>query len=455
MEERIGKVLLLFFHIWYLASYVNSFHPPHGPQSSIRSQFSSSAFLISSQPASRPVRTQDQCYQFQKNSYTSLSSSVSDILSNAGQWYDMNGCQVLLPTYEKIPKAIIHFIGGYLLGSVPSITYSNLLSRLADEGYLIVATAYTPLELNHDNVSRQISLSFRECYYKSLPTILGNSMDAIPVIGLSHSLGGKLSVLISSRKEDRKLLPTKAANVFLSFNNYGLQDSNRFNQGQIASQVQDLLNNAVPDNLGETIKSATMSSVNKILRNTFSKAGLSDFINESALMSRASRVVEEASDLLSSNTKSSVSALKKTVESMLQNDGKESYSEFNPSPTETFQRLVNGYNVDKNYLYKFSTDEIDQSDALQLWLSRRGCEVQLQRLNGNHLTPNQLSDNINAKKDFDNFVDDLIDELNVVSINAWGSKNFQVGQEVPDFERRRYRGQFELPAREVWDDDNM
>ena len=157
--------------------------------------------------------------------YSSL--DVEDLInpSNFRKWYEMNECQVLLAEDYLVPKAIVHFVGGFLAGSGASIAYGPMLHYLSKCGFLIVTTPYEAFNTNHTAVAATVSLKFRSCFNLSLRPLLGDVIDEVPVIGLSHSLGGKLNTILCSRKEDRKLLPERAANIFLAFNNYGMKDS--------------------------------------------------------------------------------------------------------------------------------------------------------------------------------------------------------------------------------------
>ena len=49
-------------------------------------------------------------------------------------------------------------------------------------------------------------------------------MYSVPIVGVGHSLGGKLLSLIDANKQ---IKPTykKHANIFLAYNNYGFLDS--------------------------------------------------------------------------------------------------------------------------------------------------------------------------------------------------------------------------------------
>lgn len=114
-----------------------------------------------------------------------------------------------------------------------NLAYSSMLLNLAKNGHLVVITPIPALTLDHDSSSQEISKLFTNCYKKNIiPLLLGSSgssssidraIRSIPIIGLSHSLGSKLTALMCSRKEDRKIMPYRTANVFLAFNNYGTQ----------------------------------------------------------------------------------------------------------------------------------------------------------------------------------------------------------------------------------------
>ena len=108
------------------------------------------------------------------------------------------------------------------------VTYNELLTSLANQGHLVIATSIPPFESDHDKIAMNIADNFLDCYSNLLQPMIGDGLTSVPVIGLSHSLGGKLMSLINSNKLLRKRLPTRAGNIFLAFNNYnvnkGLED---------------------------------------------------------------------------------------------------------------------------------------------------------------------------------------------------------------------------------------
>ena len=59
-----------------------------------------------------------------------------------GRWESLHGNYILRPPSNIKPRALIHFLGGALLGAAPQLTYRYLLERLSSKGYLVVATPY-------------------------------------------------------------------------------------------------------------------------------------------------------------------------------------------------------------------------------------------------------------------------------------------------------------------------
>ena len=59
-----------------------------------------------------------------------------------GKWEYASGNYILRPPDDQQPRALLHFLGGALLGAAPQLTYRYLLERLARKGYLVVTTPY-------------------------------------------------------------------------------------------------------------------------------------------------------------------------------------------------------------------------------------------------------------------------------------------------------------------------
>lgn len=143
-------------------------------------------------------------------------------------WINLPGARVLLPNPASFntPKSIIHFTGGFLVGAAPVLAYNDLLESLASKGHIIIATPIPLISLNHQATATSCLNSF-ESALKSIESSSHSvkaSIASVPIIGLSHSLGGKLTALmsLSSTKSSRC---TRLGNVFMSFNNFGYQQS--------------------------------------------------------------------------------------------------------------------------------------------------------------------------------------------------------------------------------------
>merc|ERR1740124_2139022 len=56
-----------------------------------------------------------------------------------GRWQQIGACDVLLPEFGGECGAIVHFVGGALVGGAPQQTYGAFLETLADHGLCVVA----------------------------------------------------------------------------------------------------------------------------------------------------------------------------------------------------------------------------------------------------------------------------------------------------------------------------
>ncbi|CAB9511132.1 Protein of unknown function (DUF1350) [Seminavis robusta] len=136
--------------------------------------------------------------------------------SALGRWEEVEGNFVLRPSVEDgPPRALVHFLGGALVGAAPHVTYRYLLERLAEQGYLIVAT---PHDLSFDHLQTCDTIIAR---FERIAPTLARTYGALPVVGIGHSLGSLLHLLITSLFPDTP----RAANALLSFNNKPVQEA--------------------------------------------------------------------------------------------------------------------------------------------------------------------------------------------------------------------------------------
>ncbi|CAM9399369.1 unnamed protein product, partial [Scytosiphon promiscuus] len=132
-----------------------------------------------------------------------------------GRWEEMGGNFLLRPPDDQAPKALLHFLGGAFVGAAPHLTYNYLLNGLAEMGFLVVATPY-PLGFDYLDVCDGILDRFERA---AVP--LAAQYGALPVVGIGHSCGALLQLLITCLFPDTP----RAANALISFNNKPVSDA--------------------------------------------------------------------------------------------------------------------------------------------------------------------------------------------------------------------------------------
>ena len=363
---------------------------------------------------------------YSESASDAAASAAYEFMQSQGEWYSMGGCSVLLPR-DRIPKSIIHFVGGFVAGSAVTVTYGRMLSALAESGHLIVATPIPAIELNHGNVAAVASTAFTNCYQSNVLPLLGGVGKDVPIFGLGHSLGGKLMVLMNSKKEDRKTLPPRAGNVFLAFNNYGVQENIDLGKAQAAKASPEVQKIFDAVNRPEVQKMIQTAKDNKMVSDV-----VSSFFQAVAAPPRSSdngRKVVDSPAGAASAVGDMMSNAMNNLGNQLGIDIKEKVTEFassgtdqlkfTPTSEETWQLLLNGYNVQRNYMVKFIDDEIDQSNELSMKLRQRGCDVKITSLPGNHVTPNVLVAGVGGDTASVPFLRHLTGLLNTLSDDAW------------------------------------
>ena len=374
----------------------------------------------------------------------------------------MNDCLVLFPLTQRVPKSIIHFIGGFVAGSAVNIAYASTLEYLAAKDYLVIATPIAPFDTDHEKLSQQAADMFYSCYTETvLPIIGGVNVDSasVPIIGMGHSLGGKLLVCMNSLRQANIAVANRyqpTANIFLAFNNYGAQDSLEMTKRQISQsspelkkildsvnipQIKKIVQDTIGQsgNIGTIIKESIFGSLDSFERDldrrkrsnnvqmdgdavgsTFGDdRGSSSPVSGSEFDSTVADFVGDFfSGGLVNNIRSQVSRAANNIDEAVysavnENDFFSDLSdfEFNPTPKETIKRLNKSYQTRQNVLFKFTNDEIDQSVLLQQTLLSRGCVAKTVVLTGNHLTPCDAVGSASSEE----FLAELIRQLQYVT----------------------------------------
>lgn len=124
-------------------------------------------------------------------------------------WQEVSGNWLLVP---RRPRGIIHFLGGAFVAAAPHLTYRWLLEKLAQAGYVIVATPFVNT-FDHGAIAKEVLTTFDQGLYY----LRGRLSDVayLPVYGLGHSMGCKVHLLINSLFQAER-----TGNMLLSFNNY-------------------------------------------------------------------------------------------------------------------------------------------------------------------------------------------------------------------------------------------
>ena len=152
----------------------------------------------------------------------SLMDSRSNVIESpsrtvVGSWEEIHGNYVLRPNTKsnQSPRALIHFIGGAIVGAAPDLSYRYMLEKLSEYGFLIVATPY---QLSFDYISTCDGIISR---FEKIAPDLARTFGALPVIGVGHSCGALLQILITSLFPDTP----RAANALIAFNNKPAKDA--------------------------------------------------------------------------------------------------------------------------------------------------------------------------------------------------------------------------------------
>ncbi len=125
------------------------------------------------------------------------------------EWKQVEQNWVLTPIK---PQGVIHFLGGAFVATAPHVSYSRLLEKLANQGYVIVATPFINT-FDHKQIAIDVHKSFQKVRNKLF-------LDYFPVFGLGHSMGCKVHLLVNSLFEVKR-----AGNIFIAYNNYNASRS--------------------------------------------------------------------------------------------------------------------------------------------------------------------------------------------------------------------------------------
>jgi acetyl esterase/lipase len=305
-----------------------------------------------------------------------------------GRWEEVGGNFLLRPPDHATnpPKAVLHFLGGAFVGAAPHLTYRYLLTGLAEKGFLVVATPYN---LSFDYVLTCDMVLER---FEKVAIPLAKEYGALPVVGIGHSCGALLHVLITCLFPDTPRL----ANALISFNNQKAQKAIPAFEELVVPLSVSLMGD---DGLlgGSPVLAADGGALGPgtALRQSLGR-----------LRQNVEEVVEaySASRLAPSVVRNEVVPLMKQVFSVVDqlppllqsiSDGAR---EFAPTPDDTREVCRRMYRARRTLLVQFENDSIDESENLMKVLQESRSimrmkrplvkmDVRLETIKGTHITP--------------------------------------------------------------------
>jgi len=351
-------------------------------------------------------------------SFDSSSSRLAADVSTSsdrtfGNWEEMKGNFILRPSVDQgPPRALLHFLGGAIVGAAPHVSYRYMLERLAAEGYLIVATPY---DLSFDHLTTCDMVLSR---FETIAGSLAQTYGALPVIGVGHSCGALLQLLITSLFPDTP----RAANALISYNNKPVQDAvpvfeevvapfftyvaarndtSRRNGGEIISVGLELAKAGVT---GKLPSDDLLTKAMKIAMFPPSMDGrIKDkHINVPDVIRDAygSLVGPASSALSQAGLSPLVFDFLETLEQVpkLINEVADGARDFNPTPEEVSAVAKRAYRARRTLIIKYTEDNLDESDKMQELVKAAGQVIRMKRpmididirkveIPGGHATP--------------------------------------------------------------------
>ena len=137
---------------------------------------------------------------------------------------------LLEPPYGSIPSCIILFVGGAGLGTYPQIAYNELLLRLSNR--LNAAVLAVPYSIALDHFALAKETGERALQAVTYCQDKFQYPEGLPVYSLSHSLGGKLSIIHYCAMK-----PEYSGMGMVAFNNFGFGETVRMAR-EFAQQLQ-------------------------------------------------------------------------------------------------------------------------------------------------------------------------------------------------------------------------
>jgi len=351
-------------------------------------------------------------------------------VSSPSEWEELHGNYVLRPPDPtQPPRALIHFLGGAFVGAAPDIAYRYLLERLSIQGYLIVATPYN---LSFDYITTCDTILDK---FERIAPMLARQYGAVPVVGVGHSCGALLHLLVTTLFPDTP----RAANALISFNNKEVKEAVPLFEELVSPFFQLVANNDTKTN-GITV----LQQLNQIAKTTldgeipsdallqhFTESILPPPLQTKKTSSYNNDPNSNDSTTTSTNNNPFTSFIKipPPLRTQLQNgltstlaqispvlptfrqsidvldqiplliqEVADGASEFNPSPTSIQAATKRAYRARRTLLLQYKNDPLDESTQVETLLQEAETVMRMKRpmiqmdvqriqIDGNHATP--------------------------------------------------------------------
>ena len=289
-----------------------------------------------------------------------LAPGAAALATTATTPQKLHGNYVFRPPAATPARGYAFFLGGAFVGAAPQLAYGALLQQLADAGYVVLAT---PFRLQFDYLELCDSvLTTAEPAHTDLVAEYGE----LPLVGVGHSCGALLHVLLSSVFRGTGGLGDveRAANCLVSFNNKPASAAIPF-FGELVAPAASSVLRLENDPLLQPWRQAVAASRERL---------------DSLVRSPSGGPSRSAVDLASQ----ALPVLDQIEPILREIDGGK--VEFSPTPEETRRAASKLYEARRTLVVRFLDDSLDESPPLPAVLQGGG-DVRLSSLRGTHLTP--------------------------------------------------------------------
>mmetsp|Transcript_11783 Transcript_11783/g.14665 ORF Transcript_11783/g.14665 Transcript_11783/m.14665 type:complete len:551 (-) Transcript_11783:227-1879(-) len=343
---------------------------------------------------------------------------------NIGQWEEMHGNYLLRPPqstpYATEPRALIHFLGGAIVGAAPDISYRYILERLSQKGFLIVATPFT---LSFDYISTCDDIIGR---FERIAPTLARQFGPVPVVGVGHSCGALLQLLITTLFPDTP----RAANALLSYNNKSVKEAVPFfdeffaplfatlGQNGTGLMLEPFMGRDYPSSSADMINMSILLSRSLVKGTIPSDEVLSDIAKRTTPKPLSSIVPQQIQipsimresieqllePIAKANTDAGISPLFNQAFDVLEQipslieEVADGARDFNPTPASVRASARRAYRARRTLLIQYDDDPLDESEEIESLLNEAENVMRMKRpmvnfdikrtvLNGGHATP--------------------------------------------------------------------